>query len=75
MRAFTNAMNAADAAKARFFAEKDRQFRELQRSGEWPSKTCPECQARHGGCCKSYNHHIGDNCLHCGNDERHIRTR
>lgn len=60
--------------KADNWAAKDREFAALRVSGEWPSKTCPTCQSR-GFCCVSYNHHIGDNCLHCGNDERHFRTR
>lgn len=49
------------------FEHKDQVFAELQKTGEWPSRTCPKCKH---GCCKRTWHHIGECCLHCGNDER-----
>jgi hypothetical protein len=54
-------------------AEKDAQWRKQIETGEWPSDACEAC-ANRGGCCQSYGHHLGDNCLHCGNDERNIRN-
>lgn len=59
------------------FEAKDRVYNDLKTSGNWPAKTCADCTARgYGGpagvaaCCQSFGHHRGDNCLHCGNDER-----
>lgn len=48
-------------------------FRAQVRSGDWPQDTCEACQ-RTKRCCRSYSHHHGDCCTHCGNDERNPRT-
>ena len=54
------------------FAEKDAQYTEIKKSGEWPCKSCRKCVAQ-GACCSRDWHHIGDCCLHCGNDEREVK--
>lgn len=61
----------------KYFERKDEVFAACIRTGLWPAKTCPECQRRgyngpagSAACCRSYGHHRGDNCIHCGNDER-----
>ena len=56
--------------------EKDRLFQERMQTGSWPAAHCPECLRRgyerigSAACCASYAHHVGDCCVHCGNDER-----
>lgn len=54
------------------FKEKDREFAELKSSGDWASKACHQPACKAGGCCLRYSHHVGDCCLHCGNDEREL---
>ena len=57
------------------FAEKDRAFTAQKASGTFPAVTCKECRGEDlkrevYGCCQRDWHHVGDCCLHCGNDER-----
>lgn len=61
-----------DAYWRAYYAAKDAEFERLKEQGEFPSCSCESC-SRRGGCCKYWGHHIGDVCLHCGNDERHIQ--
>lgn len=55
-------------------------FQERKQNGSWPADQCPECQRRGYGrigsaaYCVSYAHHVGDCCLHCGNEERGSRV-
>lgn len=49
------------------FKYKDQLFEETKQTGAWPAKTCVKCK---NGCCMRTWHHVGDCCLHCGNDER-----
>lgn len=51
------------------FAKKDRIFELTKASGKFPAAACHECVS---GCCKRAWHHVGDCCLHCGNDERKL---
>jgi hypothetical protein len=53
------------------YREKDKLFNKHKKEGVWPIEGCHKCHKR-GGCCQSHHHHIGDNCTHCGNDERHM---
>lgn len=53
----------------RFHAARDVAFDTIAASEQWPSGECEYC-SRRGVCCRSHNHHVGDCCLHCGNDER-----
>ena len=63
-------------ARAKVAREQNAAYKALMESGAWPADTCPNCIRRGvpnigaAGCCKSYSHHIGSVCLHCGNDER-----
>lgn len=43
-------------------------FRERCTSQQWPRDTCNKCNRRQACCC-DYNHHVGDVCVHCGNNE------
>lgn len=70
-------ISAKDRNKAddrAYQADRLRQFHANLQSGVWPMDTCDKC-SRHpavgcAGCCKSFAHHVGDFCIHCGNDER-----
>ena len=64
----TNIREDVEAAKKHFF-EKDTIFARRAELCRWPMANCNACEKR-GGCGVSYNHHVGDCCLHCGNDER-----
>lgn len=51
------------------WAKKDRDFEATKATGAFPAVKCPQCKS---GCCKRTWHHVGDCCLHCGNDERSL---
>jgi len=53
------------------FRRKDRLFAERRKAGAWPADECKSCISS-GGCCVRYGHHMGDCCVHCGNDERNM---
>lgn len=55
-----------------YYRVKDRLFDLTKQTGRWPALLCRKCQTR-GGCCKYAYHHVGDCCIHCGNDERKLR--
>jgi hypothetical protein len=56
----------ADMERERW-AKKDRVFNMQKATGHFPAESCPKCVS---GCCHRDWHHVGDCCLHCGNDER-----
>ena len=58
-----------EAETKAYYDEKDTIFRAQVQLDQWPSDRCETCQKR-PGCCERYSHHVGDCCLHCGNDER-----
>ena len=68
-------------AKVSLCEREDTLFHWREKTGQWPAFQCPKCQRRgferigSAACCKSYNHHLGECCLHCGNDERDPRDR
>lgn len=66
-------MSSAAEAKdwKRYYKLKDVRFAVSKAVGVWAADSCPSCNSR-GGCCNHYNHHLGDCCLHCGNDERKL---
>jgi hypothetical protein len=53
----------------KFFQEKDKLFEKYKADDNFPYQTCVECKTM-SACCKRHWHHRGDNCIHCGNDER-----
>ncbi len=63
----------------RFHQLRALEFERRQRDKDWPADRCELCRKRGMGniggpaCCKSYNHHHLDFCLHCGDDERSPR--
>lgn len=72
-------MTMSAAEKRAFFEAKDRVFAQRQRDAAWPAQTCADCRRRGyqgpagtSACCTSFGHHLGDCCVHCGNDEREL---
>lgn len=72
----------AEQAKARF-AEKDRLFTELTKSGEWPIKSCLACRyyacaaCGHGpyyreGSCSKCGHALKQGAVCCKRDWHHV---
>lgn len=50
-------------------ARRDATYAAQLAANSWPSDTCKFCK-RAKACCARCSHHVGDMCLHCGNDER-----
>lgn len=53
----------------KFHADRAKEFANRKKARKWPASECERCD-RTFGCCISFTHHVGDFCLHCGNDER-----
>jgi hypothetical protein len=53
-----------------YWHAKDKLFEIRKASGKFPSDSCELCR-QHPLCCK-YGHHVGDCCIHCGNDKRNL---
>ena len=66
---FEKELKAEAREKAELYAKKDRVFELQKASGRFPAETCPKCEH---SCCERAWHHVGDCCLHCGNDERKL---
>ena len=68
------ALNAATDTETRmdlaspYWIAKDKLFEIRKANGKFPSDTCEGC--RSSICCNRHWHHVGDCCIHCGNDER-----
>lgn len=63
-------MGWTDAETKAYYAEQDAIYAAQVKLNQWPQDRCG-CASR--GCCQRFNHHHGECCLHCGNDERNPR--
>lgn len=74
-------VEAQPEAKKTLWEREDLLFQWRKATGNWSAHRCPQCQRRgyenigSSACCKSHFHHVGECCLHCGNDERDPRDR
>ncbi len=74
-------VEAQPEAKKTLWEREDLLFQWRKATGNWSAHRCPQCQRRgyenigSPACCKSHCHHVGECCLHCGNDERDPRDR